>query len=51
MRRRLEVSPQAMGIGEAAARMETMSNQPILTLKLTKGEHKRLETWRRQYLG
>jgi len=34
-------------IGEATTRMETMSDQPILTLKLSKGEDEWLETWKR----
>jgi len=29
-------------IGEAAMRMETLSNQPILTHKLSEGEHEQL---------
>jgi len=31
--------------------METTSAQPILALKLTEGEHRWFEAWRRHYLG
>jgi len=43
----LRLAHRQWGIGEATTRMETMSDQPILTLKLSKGEHEWLETWKR----
>jgi len=43
----LRLAHRQWEIGEAAMRMETASNQPILTLRLTKGEHEWLETWKR----
>ena len=38
-------------IGEAAARMETTSAQPILVLRLTEGEHGQFKAWKRCCLG
>jgi len=47
----LRLAHRQWEIGGATTGMETMSNQPMLTLKLSKGEHEWLETWKRQYLG
>ena len=46
----LRFAHKQQDIGEAAVRMETTSDQPILTLKLTRGKHEQFETWRGQYL-
>jgi len=47
----LRLAHKQWEIGEAAVRMETMSDHPILMLKLSDGEHKWLEAWRKRYLG
>ena len=47
----LRLAHRQQEIGEAAARMETTSSQPILTLRLTEGEHGWFEAWKRHYFG
>jgi len=47
----LRLAHRQQEIGEASTRLETTSDQPILTLRLSKGEHEQLETWKRGYLG
>ena len=47
----LRLAHRQWGIGEAAARMETSSQQPILALKLTKGKHEQFKAWTMWYLG
>jgi len=47
----LRLAHRQWEIGEATMRVETVSDQLILTLKLSEGECGWLETWKRSYLG
>jgi len=42
----LRLAHRQQEIGEATTRMETKGDQLILMLRLSKGEHEWLETWR-----